>query len=136
MTQEDKDLLLRDLCCRLPYKVYVNYDCGKDKQYEGILDDILPSRGEAYVEYCLCDIDDIRPYLRPMSSMTDEEWADCVQFQSSNVSYDGKEQHIIVTALMADVCARWNDKHMFDHRGLLLKGLALVAPTDMYVKNK
>ena len=120
MKQEEKELLLKDLCARLSYKVYVNYDSGKDKQYEGILDDILPSRGEAYVEYCLCDIDDIRPYLRPMSSMTEEEKAE--------------HKRLCVNAAICNDYQQvdWLNAHHFDYRGLIKKELALEAPEGMY----
>lgn len=118
MTQEDKDLLLRDLCCRLPYgfTIYRYSDNANIK-----INDI--DEFAHFLEYS--DGEEFKPYLRPMSSMTDEEWADCVQFQSSNIPHDGNEQHRIVTALMADVRARWYDEHMFDHRNLIPRGLAL-----------
>ena len=66
MTQEDKELLLRDLCARLPYSLcvqdeygeidYVNYN---DVHFANYFDSILNGK--------------VKPYLRPMSSMTEEE---------------------------------------------------------------
>lgn len=126
MEQKDKELLLKDLCARLPYKVYVNYDGGRDKQYEGILDDILPSRGEAYVEYCLCDIDDIRPYLRPLSSMTDEEKDEYTE--TFDITSPEVEDYDIFQVRMVD----WLIEHHFDIRGLIEKGLALEATKEIY----
>ena len=78
MTQEEEQLLLLDLCTRLPYgtKCYYNspeiYDdvpegisVIKGFQNEGILVEI--ENGD------IIGIDYIKPYLRPMSSMTTEE---------------------------------------------------------------
>jgi hypothetical protein len=141
MKQEDKELLLKDLCARLPYKVYVNYDSGKDKQYEGILDDILPSRGEAYVEYCLCDIDNIRPYLRPMSSMTEKEKEDMHNILSPEGTAIYENEGIATPCnhhgewISYEFMARivdWLNAHHFDYNGLIEKGLALEMPERMY----
>ena len=134
MTQKDKQLLLKCLCARLPYKVYVNYDSGKDKQYEGILNDILPSLGEAYVEYCLCDIDNIRPYLRPMSSMTKDEIREFDEFCviDEYAWRGGSMQGFINQAEIMQNGIDWLNAHHFDYRGLIEKGLALEAPEGMY----
>lgn len=130
MRAEDKELLTRDLCARLPYGVNV----GADGRYEGTLEGVENMNTIPVVRLkgvgIKFSISFVKPYLRPMSSLTDKEWADCVR--SSNISYDGNEQHRIVTALMADARARWYDKHMFDHRGLLPKGLAIEMPKEMY----
>lgn len=115
MNKEDKELLIRDLCSRLQYGVVVQVEGKKPFKLAHIHRDAIPM---------------MKPYLRPIKSITDAEWADCVR--SSNISYDGSEQHCIVTALMADARARWYDKHMFDHRGLLPKGLAIEMPKEMY----
>ena len=71
MTQEDKELLLKDLSARLPYGVKV--------QYEGNIFDIdyiSPMYEEVrldFADYYTIDISEIKPYLRPMSSMTEEQ---------------------------------------------------------------
>ena len=138
MTQEEKELLLKDLCGRLPYGVIIeitsdggmveaSYDMRLDA---GLLADLLHSE------------DDFKPYLRPMSSMTEEEgkelehifseidascWVDteygCVDFAGGNDFIDAE---------MAEVYIDWLNKKMFDYRGLIEKGLAIEAPTDMY----
>ena len=120
MTQEDKELLLKDLCARLPYRV----KCERyGKAYE--LDEIDINRGLVYIfrdDWCTptslpyrIGCDDIRLYLRPMSSMTDEEY---------NYVYNG---HINFWS-RCDYC----NSHHLDYRGLIEKGLALEAPKDMY----
>lgn len=74
MTQEDKQLLFQDLCARLPYHVRVKVWLKYGTTEEGFLDlehnyaDVL--RDAFYYD----EIKDIKPYLRPMSSMTEEEY--------------------------------------------------------------
>ena len=85
MTQEEKNLLLRDLCARLPYGVKV---LGYNK-YIGTIGVI--SKGAKFQMVYLVEFDKemgieyIKPYLRPMSSMTEEEaqeyWDLCYQDQ-------------------------------------------------------
>ena len=67
----------------------------------------------------------VKPYLRPMSSMTEEEkieWDAEYAYNSRTYSYEG------YVGKMTD----WLNKHHFDYRGLIEKGLALEAPKDMY----
>ena len=65
---------------------------------------------------------DIKPYLRPMSSMTEDEWDD---FNN----YRGVDGILMPIANELD----WLNAHHFDYRGLIEKGLAIEAPKDMYV---
>lgn len=118
MTQEDKQLLLKDLCARLPYRVKINiYD-----DYSGIMKDeglnVFHLNSTYNIEYRK-----LRPYLRPMASMTDEEKEDFgVPFTSEG----------LVTLADTVECMDWLNKHQFDYRGLIEKGLALEAPEGMY----
>lgn len=128
MTQEDKQLLLRDLCARLPYgvKVCARFNTGSryttnvtaisaDRDYIQIRQNILhPYTGSS--------VEDIRPYLRPMSSMTDEERK--YYNQLSLLVADGESDAYEETD--------WLNEHHFDYRGLIEKGLALEAPEGMY----
>ena len=81
MTKENKELLLKDLCSRLPYGVICE---GKysDAEYDidggiemfdahGVLEAI--SMDETVINSYCCDIETVKPYLRPMSNMTEEE---------------------------------------------------------------
>jgi len=134
MTQEDKDLLLKDLCERLPYQVKINcfyvprtlesisidcdrfvtIDCGGDHIYHP-LSNLLHKN-------CL-------PYLRPMSSMTEEEYTELKKiseyygFAPFEYIYDWGPNYN-----MTD----WLNAHHFDYRGLIEKGLAIEAPEGMY----
>ena len=76
MTYEDKELLLQDLCARLPYGVLCNIGLKYPFQLQRIfvdrLDGILLDfyeDGDDYQVY----LSEVKPYLRPMSSMTEEE---------------------------------------------------------------
>lgn len=111
MTQEEKQLLLKDLSARLPYWVFVNVTDPEDNKtnYNCLLStDILKevSRKTSNLNY--------KPYLRPMESMTDKE---------------GEELNEHIT-IYDDV--DWMLAHYFDFRGLISKGLALEAPEGMY----
>ena len=75
MTQEDKELLLKDLCARLPYGVKVEYN-----NYACEVLSIDSFHEELTVWLCAgtypdVKLEDCKPYLRPMSSMTDEDYA-------------------------------------------------------------
>lgn len=108
MTQEEKQLLMVDLSARLPYGVMIT-----NSKKEKLLDyltiiDLAVEKG-------------YKPYLRPMSSMTEEEKK--IYFEISS--------HLcgeIVAKTMID----WLNKKMFDYRGLIHIKLALEAPKDMY----
>jgi len=114
MTQEEKQLLLKDLCARLPYQPL----CKKVDTEDDFCECDAP------LGYSLRDLVDnkiiIKPYLRPMSSMTEEEKIDYQAF----FNYDGVEY--------PDEYIDWLNKNMFDYRGLIEKGLAIEAPEGMY----
>ena len=120
MTQEDKQLLIKDLCGRLPYGVKYNYggnegcDYTMDRISLIAVDDAFP-------------IEDIKPYLRPMSSMTEEE----------EKGYVLLSNHCIITSvgfvcIEAQILIDWLNEHHFDYRGLISMELALEAPEGMY----
>jgi len=126
MEQKDKELLLKDLCARLPYgiKVQVEYDAeefGKTIETDEIT--MINKYGEVLLyhasEYFI--IEEIKPYLRPMSSMTEEE----------NLMYEGLMIGTDNVSYMLDAID-WLNAHHFDYRGLIDKGLALEAPDGMY----
>ena len=70
MTQEHKELLLKDLSSRLSYGVKIFVD-DKIETLDGlnILDNVIE-----YGTILSCDIEEVKPYLFPLSSMTDELW--------------------------------------------------------------
>ena len=122
MTQEEKSLLLKDLCARLPYKVKV---CLYEKEtcillgidgYEVYLD----------VDSDSFHIESIKPYLRPISSMTEEEKK---ELRDKNILIAISTSGTVETTIDG---FDWLNKNMFDYRGLILKGLAIEAPEGMY----
>ena len=131
MTQEDKELLLQDLCARLPYGVKCCiYNFGEDtvRIKEDVLwsvqgDNILTLKsyvenGEAYMYH------QIRPYLFPLSSMTDK--------QKNEYQYI-TERWMNDPAYSISDSIDWLNENHFDYRGLIEKGLAIDATgTDIY----
>lgn len=131
MTQQEKKLLLKDLCARLTYGIKCYYNSPeidddipegisviKGFKNEGILIEI--ESGD------IIDVDCIKPYLRPMSSMTEEE---LMQYKCMNDALDENYEVHIDNAYPA---FDWLNSHHFDYRGLIEKGLALEALEGMY----
>lgn len=127
MTKEEKSLLLQDLCARLPYGVIVlciSEATGKESNLmvEGF--DISIFYLEDRYPY---HIDEIKPYLRPMSSMTKEEKKEFRMIEGRLIF---PCQYVKLTLSTDEL--DWLNKKMFDHRGLIEKGLVLEAPEGMY----
>ena len=129
MTQEDKELLLKDLSARLPYEVILHVEDDSGNIIDEELDSINLQFNEINVEYHLFT-DVIQPYLRPMSSMTAEEenfYYSCLD------EMDGYKQTFpVIYQDKALSLLDWLNAHHFDYRGLIEKGLALKAPEGMY----
>ena len=132
MTQEEKQLLLIDLCARLPYKVRIKCDAYPNGAVvKGIVGEQVFHTpyfigGEIIIDKHT--IDTVRPYLRSMSSMTEEEaneWA-----KASNMKFDMEDGFF--DCYDAHLSVDWLNKNMFDFRGLIPMGLALEAPDGMY----
>lgn len=120
MTQEDKELLFKDLSARLPYNVLVHiYDIDICNYDNYLYEDYLSKFRINFIR--------IKPYLRTMSSMTDEEKEEFELLANRCITTSVGFVHFEAQALI-----NWLDKKMFDHRGLIPKGLALVAPEEMY----
>ena len=121
MIQEEKTLLLQDLCGRLPYGVIV-YDYDREETREmgfGTLHDIMFNDLEC------------KPYLRPMSSMTEEEVLEYIGLKENIVAIDD-----ITYSFETYKSIDWLNSRHFDYRGLIEKGLALEAPKGIYEKKK
>ena len=111
MTQEDKELLIKDLCARLPYEVKVKfYDHWVD-EYE-----IIPLTAKLLAETVY--IGDIKPYLFPLSSMTEEQ-----KTELTELMYKADTPFGAIFSENID-CFDWYNKNHFDYRGLIPKGLA------------
>lgn len=108
MTQEDKQLLFVDLCGRLPYGLKVHYKTAgwEDKNHTlspQVIDNFLIRRDVI-----------VKPYLRPMSSITHQELNLLVLEQT----YASREDYMVARF-------DWLNAHHFDYRGLIEQGLAI-----------
>lgn len=138
MTKEDKELLIQDLCARLPYNVmlYIRY---YDLQGSGGLDERNVELTYGNIGYCIDRSHwvDVKPYLRSMSSMTEEEFTklkkysgliydqlDLASFQNGTykcLDFYLNEVPSYVVILVFD----WLNRNHFDYRGLIERGLAI-----------
>ena len=126
MTNEEKQLLFKDLCARLPYGVKINiYD-----DYSGTMKDeelnIFHLDSTYNIEYRK-----LQPYLRPMSSMTEEEKTELSNFASVGMISSQNNNPVFQLAIKALYGDFFNKRHI-DYRGLIPMGLALEAPDGMY----
>lgn len=142
MKPEDKKMLLRDLCSRLPYKVIVSIAKGTPN---GIIWEDMPLP-TYFLEFEDVDygLEYIKPYLRPMSSMTPQEFVYFMDIRGMNLKlpeiqemmhkYFNHPDIITVVSRLNTYYHNidWLNKNMFDYRGLIPNGLALEAPEGMY----
>ena len=131
MTEQEKELLLKDLCARLPYGVKVGVYMYTTKNYfTTILRSINPTDGTFQVgSVHYDDLSRCKPYLRPMSSMTEEERNEFDEYTFEVISFFGQ-------AVEAGQLTDWLNAHHFDYRGLIEKGLAIESPEGMYDEQK
>lgn len=148
MKQEDKQLLVKDLCARLPYgvKIRVEYPFMEEKDWRP--EDLygLDLRRQLIAGTSI-RIEEFKPYLRPMSSMTEEEKEDlkskCTHTETEKdwegirsdrwgiqilEKYDTRNcDNPIWTSTINMDAIDWLNKNHFDYRGLIEKGLAIDA---------
>lgn len=122
MTQEDKKLIFKELCARLPYHVKCKIWLKDGTTEEGLLD--LQHNYDNVLQdaFYYNKIKDIKPYLRPMSSMIEEEKEEYCQLQQK-VIYNSKG---IVNEDVTKYI-NWLYKNHFDINGLIPMGLAIDA---------
>jgi hypothetical protein len=129
MTQEEKQLLLKDLSARSSYGVMFDYNNNEPLKVEGIVRNVVYFKGYNYQtegDECYASITECKPYLRSMSSMTEEESKEFALLQT-DFYVDG-----ILYPIAAINMVNWLNKKMFDYNGLIPMGLALEAPEGMY----
>lgn len=132
MTQEEKQLLIKDLCSRLPDRINVltedndkGYIIGVDDTENGVFEIHIIEDGDSYT--CDKSIENFKPYLRSMLSMTKEERKEYESFIfTQHHEWDGhgtSTQYVEIDDVERYVT--WLNKKGFDYRGLIPMGLAL-----------
>ena len=145
MIQEDKELLLRDICARLSQSAIhaqITEEDGtvSDRLLIGVINDWTPFKKVIAANYNQrkpIPIERVKPYLRPMSSMTDDENEELKYVIELGLqALEGEEGHNTVSAAPAAFEIDFYNKRHFDYRGLIPMGLALEAPEGMYNKEE
>lgn len=134
MTQEDKEILLKDLCARLPYGVKIELTWWVMDEGTCMSTTLEPDHIEQIRNDELGDVE-IKPYLFPMSSMTEEQCYDFYcRFVENEIDYNDFKKYYFdgclwnkVLTLISDCgdIIDWLNKYHFDYRGLIEKGLAI-----------
>ena len=137
MEQEDKELLLKDLCARLPYGVKcINIRWPRDGHVKISNIDTNSQKVQIFEDWC--DINDCKPYLRPMSSMTEDERKyieDKCAF--TTIGPIGGKFCLAMPVVATEWLTDFYNSHYLDWRGLIQMGLALEASEGMYdIKEK
>ena len=119
MKEEDKNLLLIDLCGRLPYGVKVEAETWLEDEGEFayVPDKVYSINSDGYIVHGYDEVDECKPYLFPLSSMTEEQ----KEVFDRLYTYDA----LIINPQWELI--DWLNKNHFDYRGLIEKGLAIDA---------
>lgn len=147
MVQEDKELLLQDLCARLLYGVKCQIKGEED--FEPLkLKSFIQGKGfyafDFYIKenssLTFKELDEFKPYLFPLSSMTEEQFMELKVF--ADLTYEGNTLELVewddnyktlefwleeIPSYHLIKVFDWLNKNHFDYRGLIEKGLALNA---------
>ena len=155
MFTEEKDLLLKDICGRLPYgvRVWYKYETWISKKFATsirLADEKIALSSKFNKEGDWFSVEEageilIKPYLRPLSSMTEEEYNELKEYSGLIYNHqlhlasfqNGAYKCLDFYLNEAPSCAvirvfDWLNRKMFDYRGLIEKGLALETPEGMY----
>lgn len=159
MTEEEKQLLLKDLCARLPYGVKVQFYLPnyQTNSFDEEIGEVFEIGGMFTHVHCkgidyLPNTSRVKPYLRPMSNMTEEEIEEYRNLSDEVVgSYGPYHREFIAHCVRLGIkpdnphecvdnflnmeAIDWLNEHHFDYRNLIDKGLALEAPEGMYKDN-
>lgn len=135
MTQEEKQLLLIDLSARLPYKVKGIY-ARTDIKNLSICEITTHLYGEMEESFNGKEKYEFIPYLRPMSSMTEEERKYLLEELGFDEDLENGELNDFGSYVYRSVNVLplfdWLNEHHLDWRGLIPMGLALEASEEMY----
>lgn len=169
MTQNETDIIKREVAARLPYGLMVKYDLGNSYPYPKIgcvylwhhngfcsiyMVDKYPENWFPPVKSeSVCHWENVRPYLRPLTEMTEQErisfYEYCLGYNDDDFAELTKfgndiqppfTQFATGYALIENVyrfsdiahISEWFNQHHFDYTNLIGRGLALTAPEGMY----
>ena len=117
MTKEEKDLIFQEICERLPYRPLVKDIYYNLRPVPVWLVDSSKQEVRLFADEDWTSVENVRLYLRPLTSMTEEEKAELFQLMGNGNDIQRVEFY---------------DSHHLDKRGLIYKGLALEASTEIY----
>lgn len=124
---DDRDLLFTDICARLKYNVKVRYKCFHVHSVQGLTSNGLIVLRDETDKLITTDIKNIKPYLLPMSSMTEEqkkEYCSLVWFDGLSSGWD-RDDAVVLSEV--EMLIDFYHKNHLDWRGLIEKGLAIDA---------
>ena len=130
MKQEEKDLLLKDLCARLPYELKISVN-DKVEKVDGV--NVLDNTIE-YGSWLSSEVEEVKPYLFPLSSMTEEQYnemqtisgKDCMEHMEIEKEWRNNSPFTHLPLYQHRVIEFFHKYH-FDYRGLIPMGLAINA---------
>ena len=138
MKKRDKKLLQSELSARMHYRVKCHYTPNVDDDFDHETDfcikamdvdgNIVPDKLSFRLNYT---VERVKPYLRPMSSMTEEEEKELGNFAAA-VMFASLNKNPWHQLAVGALCGDFFNKHHIDYRGLIPMGLALEAPDGMY----
>lgn len=132
MTQKDKELLIKDLSCRIPYSTIVNVNGISNVKLTSVswYGEVGVDDGSTY----LYPISEIKPYLFPISSMTKEDIYQIQDVLGEDFEIDKygitdliRNRRTSLSYLELDALFDWFNKNHFDYRGLIEQGLVIDA---------
>ena len=145
MTQENKELLLKDICSRLPYNVICQVEFKENGKYNSkvmLLSGIFIDEAYFTIKGGSIYSNEYKPYLFPLSSMTDEQKREFYKFFEEGITESANETRqwlrtkradetrrpvTIAYVMVHELVIEWLNKNHFDYRGLIEKGLAIDA---------
>lgn len=128
MTEEQKNLLMRDLCARLPYGVKISVEARVETLESVDMNDYVVG----YSSWLASGVEYVKPYLLPLSSMTEEQYDELERTTSNDymdhmrITNELREKVEFIThwPLYSPDIIDWFNRNHFDYRGLIEMGLA------------
>ena len=138
MTQEQKQLLLQDLCARLPYGVKISVPSWDERELEYIdrVDVLYSVNGDEYIKSVNEDYDfsleEVKPYLFPLSSMTEEQKKEYNSIIYSGIELHSERYYDVIDIDEIESLEEFYNKNHLDFRGLIRMDMAIDA-TDLNI---